>query len=455
MPVGFVKNKCTAIVPCDRFPGLIIVCTENNYGKISPCFYIFVLCMTFLIKNAKITDPLSPYHGKKLDLIIKKGIVAEIGKNLQARSAKVIEGEDLYVSPGWVDIMADYCEPGYEYRENIYSGLEAARAGGFSDVFVVPNTNPVAGTRSVLEYMLRKAAGHDTRLHVLGAVSKNTEGKDLAEMLDMRAGGAVAFSDGWKPVQNAGLMVKALEYVKAFNGIIIQVPILAALAEGGLVNEGETSVRLGMSGIPNIAESLIVHRDIELAKYTGSRIHFSGITTAESLNLVKKAKKDKVNVTCSVTPYHLAFTEEQLKNYNSVYKVEPPLRTEQERKQLVRALSDGTIDCIATHHRPQDWDAKAKEFEYAQPGMIGQETCFAMLQQAAPDIEMSRWVELLAVNPRQIFGLPPVRIAEQEAATLTVLDRKAKWVFDKEHKKSAGVNSPWTGRELTGKILPF
>lgn len=409
--------------------------------------------MSLLIKNATISDPQSAHNGQKSDILIRKGVITAIGKNLNEKADKVIESKALQVSPGWVDVLADYCDPGYEHKESITSGLNAAAAGGFTDVFVVPNTQPVITTKSVLEYVQKKADGHKVKLHVLGAVSKNTEGKDLAEMMDMQHAGAVAFSDGWHPVQNAGLMMKALEYVKAFNGIIVQIPVHASLAQGGLMNEGETSVRLGMSGIPNIAESLLVQRDIELVRYTKSRVHFSGVSTPESLGIIRAAKKEGLDVTCSVTPYHLMFTEDMLHMYDSVYKVEPPLRTEAERKLLVKALTDGTIDCIATHHQPQDWDAKVKEFEYAQAGMIGQETCLAMLVAAAPKVEASRWAELLSINPRKIFGLRQITIAEGQPADITVFDMEASWTYTKENKKSLGMNSPWIGKELKGKTF--
>ncbi len=420
-------------------------------SNITGCFYIFALRMSLLIKNATILDPQSPLNGKQSDVFIRKGTIAAIGKKLTDKAEKVIEGRELYVSTGWVDVLADYCDPGYEQKETISTGLKAAAAGGFTDVLIVPNTHPVIGTKSVLEYVQHKGSGHKAALHVLGAVSKNTEGKELAEMMDMHHSGAVAFSDGWLPVQNAGLMQKALEYVRAFNGIIVQLPVQASLAAGGLMHEGENSVRLGMPGIPGIAESLIVHRDIELVRYTGSRIHFSGVSTTESLSLIKAAKKDGLDVTCSVTPYHLLFTDSQLKGYDSVYKVEPPLRTETERKALVKALTDGTIDCIATHHRPQEWDAKAKEFEYALPGMIGQETCLAMLLEAAPKVEAAKWVELLSTNARKIFGLPGSRIAEGAPANITIFDMAATWAYNTASKQSTGVNSPWIDKELKGK----
>lgn len=408
--------------------------------------------MSLLIKNATISDPLSSFNGKQSDILVRKGSIVSIGKNIKEKAARVIEGGNIHVSPGWVDVLADYCDPGYEHRESVSSGLAAAAAGGFTDVLIVPNTQPVIATKSVLEYVKQKSKGHPVQLHVLGAVSRNIEGKDLAEMMDMHYSGAIAFSDGWQPVQHAGLMLKALEYVKALGGIIVQLPVQASLAAGGLMNEGETSVRLGMSGIPNIAESMLVQRDIELLRYTASRIHFSGVSTPESLALIRAAKKEGLDVTCSVTPYHLFFTEQALQQYESIYKVEPPLRTEAERKQLVKALTDGTIDCIATHHRPQDWDAKTKEFEYAQPGMIGQETCFAMLRAAAPKVAPARWAELLSINPRKIFGLPQATIAEGAPASLTVFDPDASWTYTAAAKQSLGINSPWIGAELTGKV---
>jgi dihydroorotase len=409
--------------------------------------------MSILIKGATIIDPASRYNGKKLDVMIEKGKIFAIDKKISEKAERTIQGSNIYVMPAWVDVMADYCDPGYEHKETITTGLNAAKAGGFGHVFITPNTQPTITTKSVLEYVLQKSNKHSVQLHVLGGITKNTEGKELAEMMDMHHAGAIAFSDGWKPVQNAALMLKALEYVKAFNGIIVQLPVYTSLADGGLMNEGETALRMGVSGMPNIAESLLVQRDIELVRYTGSRIHFSGITTPESLNLIRAAKKDGLDVTCSVTPYHLLFTEKAMEGYNSIFKVQPPLRTEDERKILVRALADGTIDCIATHHRPQDTDAKTIELEYAQWGMISQETCFGMLRAAAPKIGLARWVELLSINPRKIFSLQPFSIEEGQPAELTVIDASVNWVYSSKNKQSSGINTPFLNKELKGKII--
>ena len=409
--------------------------------------------MTTLIKNIVIADALSPHNGRTADILIRNSRIEKIGRNLKDDSAKIIQGKSNYLSPGWVDTLADYREPGQEYKETILSGLNAAQAGGFADVNIVPNTNPAITNASMLEFIQKKAAGHSVKLHALGAVSRNIEGKDLAEMLDMHHAAAVAFSDGWKPLQNAQLLLKALEYVKAFDGTIVQIPVYDSLTAEGLMNEGEMSVKLGMSGMPAMSESLLVHRDLELLRYTGSRIHFSGISTQASVNLIKAAKKEGLNVTCSVTPYHLLFNDSALSDYDSNYKVNPPLRSEKDRKALLKALKDGVVDCIATHHRPQDWDAKTKEFEYAGWGVNVQETCWSMLIKAAPEIIPEQWAALLSTNPRRIFNLTPVSIAEGQPARLSIFNFDEKWLFDNKTKQSKGINNPWLGTELTGKAF--
>jgi len=289
----------------------------------------------------------------------------------------------------------------------------------------------------------------------MGAITKEAGGTALAEMLEMKAKGAVAFSDGWSPVQNPGLLLKALEYIKPFKGVLQQLPVLKDLEGEGLMNEGLSSLRLGMPGVPAMAESLMVHRDIELLRYTGSRLHISGVTTEASLKLIRAAKKEGLAVTCSVTPYHLLYNETALEGYDSNFKVTPPLRSESDRKALVRALEDGTIDCRATHHRPQDWDAKAKEFEYAGYGMNVQETCWPMLLRAAPRVEMAQWVRLLSENPRRIFGLSRDTIDVGQPAVLTLFDTLTEWTFTTKEKQSRGINNPMLNQQLKGKTFPL
>lgn len=409
--------------------------------------------MPTLIKNALIVDASSPFNGQEVDLLIEKNKIIRIGKGIRGKATAVIEAQGQSLSPGWVDCLADYREPGFEYKETVETGLQAAGNGGFTEVFTLPNTQPAITNASIVKFVQQKAAGLPVKLHIIGALSKAIEGKELAEMLDMHHAGAIAFSDGWTPLQDAMMMLKAMEYVKAFNGIIIQIPVLESLSRGGLMNESPVSVKLGMQSIPAMSESMLIHRDLELLRYTQSKIHFSGITTEASLSLIKAAKKEGLQVSCSVTPYHLLFTDEALWNYDSNFKVNPPLRTEKDRKALIKGLRDGTIDCIATHHRPQDIDAKNKEFEYCGWGMNCQETCWSMLLEAVPDLKAEEWVKLLAVNPRKIFNLEAVAIEEGQKAALTLFDNHSEWIYEAANKKSKGINNPFIGKKLKGRAF--
>ncbi|MBA3828746.1 MAG: dihydroorotase [Taibaiella sp.] len=397
----------------------------------------------------------APSHNDKAaDIFIENGVITAIAPAIDKKADVVVAAEGLHVSAGWVDVFADYREPGYEHKETISSGLNAAAAGGFTDVFLTPNTEPVAAGKSVIQYILQKAQGHTTSVHPLGAVSQNAEGKVLAEMLDMHTHGAIAFTDGWKPVQNTNLFLKALEYAKAFNGVLLQIPVDNSLASGGLMHEGTVSTRLGMAGIPTLAETLFVHRDIELLRYTNGRLHITGLSSAESVAMIRRAKADGLDVTCSVTPYHLALTDEALAGYDSLYKVSPPLRTEADRQALIVGLADGTIDCIATHHRPHEWDAKAKEYEYAADGMNIQEVAFNVLLQATGNqVALGTLINALTTNPRRIFGLQQPVIAEGSPASLTLFSRYGDTVINRENKRSAGYNNPFAGILLPGSVI--
>lgn len=410
--------------------------------------------MHLLIRKAKISDPRSEYHNKIVDLLIENGVIKKIAQKINDKANKIIEGKNLHVSSGWVDVFADYREPGYEHKETIDTGLAAAAAGGFTQVLLVPNTNPVTDTKSGVKYILQKAAGHTVTVRPLGAVSQNIEGASLAEMLDMQAHGAIAFTDGWKPVQNANLLLKALEYVKAFDGTVIQIPVNESLAKGGLMHEGSVSTRLGMAGIPVLAETIMLHRDIELLRYTGSRLHVTGISTAEGVAMVRAAKKEGLNITCSVTPYHLLLNDEVMSTYDSLYKVTPVIRSEKDRKALVKGLKDGTIDCIASHHSPQEWDAKAKEFEYASDGMNLQEITFRLLlQHIGDEVGLDRLVEAFAIAPRTIFGLHAAVIEKGSMAELTIFTTGETVTLNKENIVSASCNNPFIGQSLKGTVV--
>jgi dihydroorotase len=408
--------------------------------------------MKLLLKHVQVSDKLSPYNGLIKDILITDGVIAQIEDNIDIAGAEIIDQKDLIVSQGWVDIFAHFNDPGTEYKETLESGAAAAAAGGYTNVFVLPNTKPAIDQKATVEYIIQKTKSLPVKLHPLGAISKNIEGKELAEMYDMYNSGAIAFSDGLYPVQTPGLLLKALQYVKAIDAVLIQVPIDKSIAKFGLINEGVTSTRLGLPGIPAIAEELMVSRDIELAKYTQSKIHFTGISTSKSLELIRLAKNDKLSVTCSVTPFHLFFNDEDLAEYDTNLKTDPPLRSKADMLAMRQAVEDGTVDCIASHHFPQDWDNKICEFEYAKPGMISLQTAFSAVTSSVPGISIERLVDLFTNNARSIFALPGYSIDVNSPADLTLFQRNIPYTFDLTSNKSKCKNSPFLNKQLQGKV---
>lgn len=407
--------------------------------------------MKLLIKNARIVDPISPFNGQTQDILIENGLIRQIGPSIETSADQEISIENLCVSPGWVDIFSHFGDPGQEYKETIETGAAAAAAGGYTDVFLLPNTNPVVDSKAQVEYLRQRSATQPVNLHPIGAVTRQTEGKDLAEMYDMRASGAVAFSDGIRSIQSAGLLVKALQYIKAFGGIIMQLPDDQSISPHGLMNEGVVSTSLGLAGKPAMAEELIVARDIKLARYTDSKLHLTAISTAKSVEYVNRGKASGIQLSCSVTPYHLYFNEESLQEYDTNLKVNPPIRTEADRLRLIEAVKDGTVDCIATHHLPHETDSKVSEFEYARNGMTGLETAFSVLNTVIPN-EPERWVRLLSTQPRALFGLPALSIQEGQIASLTLFDPDKDWTYTLSQKRSRSQNSPFLGKSLRGKV---
>ena len=404
--------------------------------------------MDIVLKGVTISDPSSPFHQQRVDIFLQNGFIAEIG-TIDRMADQTIAAEGLFVLPGFVDVFANFCDPGFEYRETLESGAQAAAFGGYTDVFLLPNTAPVVSGKSGVEYIVQRSKTLPVTLHPIGAITKNAEGKELAEMYDMDHSGAVAFSDGIHPVQSSGILLKALQYVKAINGVVIQLPDDQNISGPGLMNEGIVSTRLGLPGKPAIAEELMIARDLELAKYTGSKIHFTGVSTAKGIASIRKAKEQGIAVSCSVTPAHLFFTDEDLATYDTNLKLSPPLRTKADRESLREAVIDGTVDCIASHHLPHHTDNKVVEFEYAKNGMIALETAFAAVRTSLPGLSLERLTEVFSSNARKLFNLPPVAITPQAKAQLTLVQPDQTWTPQGFVSKSG--NTPFIGKTLTGQ----
>jgi dihydroorotase len=406
--------------------------------------------MNLLIKSATIIDPNSPFNQQVVDILIEKGIISKIAPELEA-DAELVEAEGKYVSPGFFDLNCNIGELGLETKEDLHTGTAAAAAGGFTGIALMPNTIPPVHSKAEIEYLMNRAKRNLVDVYPLGTISYKREGKDLAEMYDMFLSGAKAFTDGNRPVQDAGLMERALLYSQGFDALILSYPEDTAIAGKAKVNEGEISTLLGMKGIPPLAEELMIARDLYLAEYTGSRIHFSTISTTRSVELIRDAKRKGLEVTCDVAAHHLVLTDEALLGFDSLYKVKPPLRTRDDVNALLKGLKDGTIDAIVSQHTPHEVEFKDVEFEVAEFGIIGLQTAFSLALKAGLNIELI--VEKLAINPREILNVEVPTITEGHDANLVLFDLDGEWEYNKKNNKSKSYNSPFIGQHLKGKVL--
>lgn len=409
--------------------------------------------MIILLKEVLISEKDANYFNTTKDILVENGIIKQIDNNITVTADIVFNQPNTLISSGWVDIFSCFGEPGYEHQETLESGAAAAAAGGFTQVFVLPNTSPAIDTKSQINYVTEKSKQLPITLHPMGAISKNIEGNELAEMYEMHNSGSIAFTDGTNPVQNTSILLKALQYVKAFNGILLQMPVDKTCSKLGLMNEGIVSTQIGLQGIPAFAEILMVTRDIELLKYTQSKLHITGISSIECIELINQAKQQGLQISCSIAPQYLLFCDEDVIGYDTNLKLNPPLRNRSNMMQLRQAVIDGKVDCIAAHHQPQHIDHKMCEFEYAKNGMISLQTVFATLNHFLPTINTTQLLNLLTNNARQIFGLSQPCIAIGETAEFTLFNRTETHTFTHQNNKSKSSNSPIFNLPLTGKVV--
>jgi dihydroorotase len=408
--------------------------------------------MNTLIKSALVIDPQSPHHGKTRDILLRNGVISEIAARIDAPKATVIKAKGLCVSPGWIDLRANFRDPGAEYKETFRSGAEAAKAGGFTRVVLMPSTSPVVDHKAGVEYIVSKNTQLPVYLYATGTLSAHHEGKQLSEMVDMSAAGAVAFTDDKSPVSTE-LMCRALEYSRNFNGLVMTFPLDPGINPGAMMHEGPTSTAMGLKGTPAIAEELRVYRDLELLKYSGGRLHISLISTAGSVEMIRKAKKSGLQVTCAVAAHQLAFTDEDMIGFDSNLKVMPPFRSAADRKALIAGLKDGTIDAICSDHSPEDHEHKVLEWEYANYGISSIQTTFhCALQSTAGKLEPAELIGKFTSGPARVLGVNTSIIHEGEPAEITVFSTEETTHFTRNNWKSLSFNSPFLGEEMKGRV---
>lgn len=414
--------------------------------------------MNLLITGITIADPNSKFNQQKCDVRVEQGKITAIavlpaagsGSIKPKNGEKVFDGRNAVLSPGFFDLNCSAGDPGFETREDVATLAAAAAAGGFTGLAVLPDTKPVIQSKAEVEYLVNKAKGGLVDVHPVGAVSQGLEGRELAEMYDMKRAGAVAFSEAGRAIADDGFMSRAMQYVQGFDGLLMVYPENKSIAGKAQVNESANSVLLGMKGIPALAEEMHISRDIFLAAYHGAPVHISTISTAGAVALIKKAKKDGVKVSCDVAAHHLVFTEELLHDFDSNYKVKPPLRAKTDVKALLAGLKDGTIDAVVSQHRPQEIEFKDVEFEIAAYGIAALQTVLPLLISAG--LDAARIAEKLSINPRRLLGLEVPIIAEGAEANFTVYDPAAAWVYDMDNNYSKSANSPLLNKTLTGKV---
>jgi dihydroorotase len=412
--------------------------------------------MNILIKNGHIIDPANKVD-EKLDVLVSDGKISRLGKpgSLPANGSQVIDAAGKFVVPGLIDMHVHLREPGFEYKETIATGTAAAKAGGFTSVCCMPNTNPVNDNRSVTEFILAQARSASAQVFPIGAVTKGSKGEELAEMGELHAAGCVAISDDGKPVMNASMMRRAMEYSRIFDMLIISHCEDSTLSFNGVMNDGIVSTELGLRGIPRAAEDVMTARDISLAELTGGRLHIAHVSTAGSVRLIRDAKSRGVKVTAETCPHYFSLTEEAVRGYNTLAKMNPPLRTLDDVAAVKQGLKDGTIDVIATDHAPHAMDEKSGEFDYAPFGIVGLETALGLTLQLVDEgmFSLAEVIRKLSVNPALILKLNKGALSLGADADMTIIDLDVDWTVDASQFKSKSKNTPFDGWKLRGEAV--
>lgn len=410
--------------------------------------------MAYLLKKVTIICETSAHHLEQKDILIDKGVIQKIAENISEDNHKLISGENLHVSIGFADTNCHIYQPGYEYREDMESGLAAAANGGFTLVGVMPNTLPVVDNKGQVAYIKQLSAKNIVDVVPIGAISKDCAGKDLAEIYDMQSEGITSFSDGHKSIENSGLLERALLYVKKFDGIVMNHPDVQNISNGGLMNEGILSTKLGLTASPKLAEELMVARDIYLAEHTDSRIHFINISTANSVKQIKEAKAKGVKVTAAVNAYNLLLDDSSLVEYGTQFKVNPHLRNKEDIKALLKGLKDDTIDIITSGHNPKHEDEKKVEFENADFGISALDSAFSVARTATEKtLSLTELVAKMSSNPRKLLAKKAIQIEEGAKVNLCVFNPDETYVFTEKNMKSKSKNTAFIGMKLKGKVV--
>ncbi len=402
--------------------------------------------MSILLKSAKIIDAKSEFNGKSQDILIEKGVITKINSSIKSHDAKIINIKNLHVSPGWIDSSVCFGEPGYEDRETIENGTITAASSGYTDVILNPYTKPILDSRADISFIKNKSFGNIVDVHPLGALTRQSKSCELADLKEMFEAGCVGFYDFKKPITNPNILKTALQYVQHFNGLILSFPLEQSISKNAQMHEGIVSTTYGLKGFSEISEEIAILRDLKLLEYTGGKLHFPTISTLNSLEKIKEAKSKGLNVTCGVSINNLFFNDEKLKDFDTRFKVNPPIRDEKTRKGLIKGVETRIIDCVTSDHIPIDIDNKKTDFENSHFGAIGLESSFGALNSL---LGLNKTIEILN-SSYEIFNLSRPTIDIGNEAKISMFDPTEKYIFSKKNIYSSSKNSSFLNTEITG-----